>query len=116
MAREARPPLAYDFKTKADSVIKRSERGIVALILKDNTGTFDNKVYTKESDIVVSHWTATNKDYISKTFLGNPSRVIAERIGTTDTYTAALGRLKNKVFNYLAIPGIITGDVATIVT
>ena len=110
------PQILIDFKTKADSVIKRSERGIVALILKDNTGTFDNKVYTKESDIVTSHWTATNKDYISTAFLGNPSRVIVERIGTTDTYTAALGRLKNKVFNYLAIPGIATGDVAGIVT
>ena len=110
------PQILIDFKTKADSVIKRSERGIVALILKDNTGTFDNKVYTSESEIVTSHWTATNKDYISKAFLGNPSRVIVERIGTTDTYTAALGRLKNKVFNYLAIPGIVTGDVAGIVT
>jgi len=108
------PQILIDFKTKADSVMKRSERGIVALILKDNTGTFDNKVYTKESEIVVSHWTATNRDYISKAFLGNPLRVIVERIGTTDDYVNALDRLKNKAFNYLAVPAIVEADVVGI--
>ena len=109
------PQILIDFKTKADSVIQRSERGIVALILKDNTSTFDNKVYTKEADIVASHWTTSNKDYISKAFMGNPSRVIVERIATTATdYTVALARLKNKAFNYLTIPAIATADVATI--
>ena len=46
---------------------------------------------------------SANYDYISKTFLGGPQRVIVERIGAEDTYDDALARLKNKKWNYLAI-------------
>ena len=108
------PQVIIEFKAKADTAVKRSGTGIVAVILKDNTGTFDTKINTKESEIVQSHWTATNKDYLSKIFMGGPSRVIAERIGTTDDYDAALARLQNKVWNYLTIPAIATEDVSDI--
>jgi hypothetical protein len=103
------PQVLIEFKAKADTAIKRSENGIVAVILKDNTNTtFDTKVYTKEADIIQSHWTAANRDYLSKIFLGNPARVIVERTGTADAYTDVLARLKNKVWNYLTVPGIST--------
>jgi len=108
------PQVIIEFKAKADTAVKRSGTGIVAVILKDNTGTFDTKIYTKESEIVQSHWTAGNKDYLSKIFMGGPSRVITERIGTTDDYDAALARLQNKVWNYLTVPAIASEDVADI--
>ena len=99
------PQVLIEFKRKADTAIKRSANGIVAVILKDGTNTtFDTKIYTKEADIVQSHWNTANRDYLAKIFLGNPARVIVERIGTADDYDDALARLKNKVWNYLTVP------------
>jgi hypothetical protein len=107
------PLILIEFKVKADTAVKRSENGIVAVILKDNTNnTFDTKIYTKEAEIVQSHWTTANRDYLSKIFLGNPARVIVERLGTAETdYTDALDRLKNKAWSYLTIPGVAETDV-----
>lgn len=103
-----------EFKAKADTAVKRSENGIVAVILKDGTNTtFDTKIYTKESDITQSHWTAANRDYLAKIFLGSPSRVIVERIGTADNFDAALARLKGKAWNYLTVPGIANANETT---
>lgn len=112
------PEILIEFRTKAVSAVQRSARGIVALILKDDTNTsFDTKVYKSIDEVDSADWTATNKDYISLAFMGTPSKVIVERIDTTATdYNEALSRLKNKKWNYLAIPDIVTADVATIAT
>lgn len=112
------PQIDIQFKTLAVSAIQRSARGIVALILKDDTDTsFDTKIYTSITEVDNSDFTATNYDYIEKTFLGTPSKVIVERIATTATdYNTALARLKNKKWNYLSIPGIQTSEVAAVST
>ena len=91
------PEINIVFQSKAETAIKRSANGIVALILRDATKSdITSYSYTNESEVVKSHWTTTNYDYISKTFLGGPQRVIVERIGAEDTYDDALARLKNK--------------------
>jgi hypothetical protein len=66
---------------------------------------------------VSADWTVTNQDYILKTFLGVPTKVIVERVdaGASD-YNDALTRLANKKFNYLAIPGLDLVDVSAIAT
>lgn len=112
------PEILIQFKTQGLTAIQRSARGIAALILKDDTdATFDTKVYSGIDEIAEADWTATNYDYILKTFLGIPKTVIVERIGTAaENYNDALQRLANKKWNYLAIPGIATVDVATIST
>lgn len=112
------PEIIIEFSTKGVTAVQRSARGIVALILKDSTdNSFDTKIYTSISEIDAADWTAANKDYIVKAFLGTPSKVIVERIAADAlNYNAALDRLKNKKWNYLAIPGIAAGDVAAIAT
>lgn len=111
------PEVRIEFIEKAVSAIKRSSRGIVALILKDDTKPAGEVVYNSIDEVVSSDWTSENKDYIEKTFLGIPSKVIIERIATTATdYNAALTALKNKRWNYLAIPNIASGDVSNIST
>ena len=112
------PQINIAFQTLAVTAIARSARGIVALILKDSTSLiFDTKIYTDVTQIDPLDWTATNLDYIQKTFLGSPGMVIVERIATDAVnYSAALARLTNKKWNYLAIPGIVADDVATIST
>lgn len=68
------PKILIEFKTLAETLIARSERGIVAVILKDNSNTTKTAVYTKESEIVKSHYTATNLAYLSLVFMGGPSK------------------------------------------
>ncbi|QEK13726.1 phage tail sheath protein (plasmid) [Crassaminicella thermophila] len=109
------PQINIEFSGKAVSAVERSARGIVALILKDDTGTFDTKEYTSVDEIETTDWTADNLDYIKKTFMGTPSKVICERLDTTATdYNAALTRLESKKWNYLAIPSLTNAtDIVT---
>jgi hypothetical protein len=110
------PEINMRFETLAVSAIQRSARGIVALILKDSTKTdFDTRIYKSIDEVKAEDWTESNKDYIEKTFLGTPSKVIVERIASDAAdYNTALARLKNKKWNYLAIPGILETDTDNI--
>lgn len=111
------PDISITFSSLAVSAIQRSQRGIVALILKDETGSFDTKEYKSVSEVKSTDWTTENLDYIKQTFLGTPSKVIVERIAVAATdYNEALTRLASRRWNYLAIPGITTADASTIAT
>lgn len=112
------PQINIKFQTLAVSAVQRSARGIVALILKDSTKeNFDTKVYTSIDQVDAADWTAGNKDFIEKTFMGIPTKVIVERLKSDAAdYNDALLRLKNKKWNYLSIPGIVQADVTNIAT
>ena len=112
------PEINIEFQSLAVSAVQRSQRGVVALILKDDTDdSFDTKEYRTITEINTDDWTEANKDYIEKAFLGVPSKIIVERLDTTaDNYNDALTRLASKKFNYLSIPGLAEGDVATVST
>lgn len=101
------PEIIIEFKAKAETAVRRSQNGIVALILMDDTeNTQTSYSYNYEADINKDDWNSTNLDYLNKTFMGAPKRVIVERIATADEYADALARLKNKTWNWLAVPGI----------
>ena len=70
------PKILIEFKTLAETFITRSERGIVAVILKDNSNTTETYTYSKENEITKSHFTASNLAFLSLVFMGNPSKVI----------------------------------------
>ncbi|MCT4605862.1 MAG: phage tail sheath protein [Marinisporobacter sp.] len=110
------PKISIEFKTKGTTAIKRSARGIVALILKDGTKDFDTMIYKAIDELKAEDWTSENKGYIEKTFMGIPSKIIVERINADEDYSEALKRLKSKKWNYLAIPGIEQKDVQNIVS
>jgi hypothetical protein len=111
------PTININFTSLAISAVERSQRGVVALILKDDTGVFTEKIYNSLTDVVATDWTAPNYQYIKDTFLGLPSKIIVERIPSASAnYNTALAILALKRWNYLAIPGIITADVAAIST
>lgn len=111
------PEISITFSSLAVSAIQRSQRGIVALILKDDTGSFDAKEYKTVAEVKSSDWSALNLQYIKDAFLGTPSKVIVERIAADATdYNAALLRLAAKRWNYLAVPGITEADVTTVAT
>lgn len=101
------PQIIINFITAANTAITRSANGIVALILFDNTKTDTSYVINNEDNIVKSHWTANNLNYLNQVFKGNPAKVIIERVQSSDEpIDDALTRLKNKHWNYLAIPDL----------
>lgn len=111
------PEILIEFKTKAETAVRRSENGIVAVILADDTKSGDEYTscsYATAADIVSSHWDAANKRYLNLIFAGSPKRVIAERIGKEEGYENALARLKNKRWNWLTVPGIAEENVRSI--
>ncbi len=109
------PEILVEFKTKAETAVQRSENGIVAVILTDDTNTgFTSITYNYEKDIDKTKWSAKNLEYLNLIFKGAPKRVIVERIGREESYDNALSRLANKSWNWLTIPGIATEKVKAI--
>jgi len=107
------PQILIEFKNRAVSAIQRSQKGIVALVLV-NAGDFDTKVYRSIDEVNKEDWTTENYDYISKTFMGTPNRIVVERIALADDIMLALTRLNTKKWNYLAIPSAtVTTDIST---
>ena len=109
------PQILIEFKTLAETLVTRSARGIVAVILKDDSNAAQTQIYTKESEITKSHYTTANLGFLSLIFKGAPTRVIVERIPAAGDISAALERLKNKKWNYLTMPVSGETDVSTIV-
>lgn len=111
------PQILINFKNNGATAIKRSSRGVVALIVKDSTSTKNTFVCNKLTDAESSEFTAANYDYIKLAFAAAPAKVIVERVAADAAdYNEALKRLENKYFNYLAVPGIEAGKVADIMS
>lgn len=112
------PELDVTFKSKSVTAIKRSAMGIVALILRDETLIGASTIATIKSveDLKQADWTAVNYDFINKTLLGTPSKVMVLRIGETVELNDNLKALGNIKFNYLAMPGATTEEATVLVS
>jgi len=109
------PEILIEFKTKAETAVQRSENGIVAVILTDDTDTnITSCTYNYEKDIDKTKWSAKNLEYLNLIFRGAPKRVVVERVGADEDYEKALSRLINKSWNWLTIPGIAAEKVQSI--
>lgn len=101
------PQIVFEFIKKAVSSIKRSQQGVVALILADDSAEETTYTYSKEAEVDIEDWNAKNLGYIKLAFKGAPKAVIVERVSPENTtYDNALARLKIKKWNYLSIPGL----------
>lgn len=115
MANEAEvfglPQVLIDFKTKGTTAIKRSARGIVAMILK-NEETDVSKYYkiNDVSDIPDEGLTAENVDLIKKCLLGTPLCILvytlpkADISEPTQKLAGILAKLESVKWNYLCYP------------
>jgi hypothetical protein len=115
MANEAEvfglPQVLIDFKTKGTTAIKRSARGIVAMILK-NEETDVSKYYkiNDVSDIPDKGLTAENVDLIKKCLLGTPLRILVYTLPKanisepTQKLAGILAKLESVKWNYLCYP------------
>ncbi|MCR4719768.1 MAG: phage tail sheath subtilisin-like domain-containing protein [Firmicutes bacterium] len=108
------PQIIIEFKKLAETLITRSERGIVAIIVRDNSNVRTSYSYSNESEVIKSHFTTNNLSYLHLAFLGSPSKVLVERIGTEDTLDAVLERLKIKKWNYLTMPDATSNEATAL--
>jgi len=108
------PKIIIEFKKLAETLITRSERGIVAIIVRDNSNTRTSYAFSNENEVVKSHFTANNLSYLHLAFLGSPSKVLVERIGTEDTLDEVLERLKIKKWNYLTMPDATSNEAVAL--
>lgn len=105
------PQIIINFRTKGTTAIKRSARGIVAMILHNETkDEIHNYTIRDVSDIPDTGLTDENVDLIKKCLLGTPLRILVYTMpntnvdGATKTQDNVLKMLTNIKWNWLCAP------------
>lgn len=115
MANEAEvfglPQALIDFKTKGTTAIKRSARGIVVMVLKNETTDTSNYYKINDvSDIPSEGLSDDNVDLIKKCLLGSPLRVLvytlpnADVAGAKVTFATILAKIAGIKWTYICAP------------
>lgn len=115
MANEAEvfglPQVLIDFKTKGTTAIKRSARGIVVMVLKNETTDTSNYYKINDvSDIPSEGLSDDNVDLIRKCLLGSPLRVLVYTLPNADvadakvTFATILAKIAGIKWNYICAP------------
>ena len=114
------PSINIAFKEKGISAVERSERGIVLLILKEETLPSQTEVNLYTADDIPKELSDSNREQLELTLRGyvnSPKKVIAEIISKeAEDYTDILKTIENKRFDYLVIPDIEENHIDTIAT
>lgn len=107
------PNILIEFKTKAGTVINRGSRGVVAVIVNETT----KDVYSFDTitDVPNDVFSAENKAYIERAFIGGIKPVKKVIVVSTDTVTNGLAEVEKHKFDYLVGPHNISEDDATLV-
>ncbi|PKM71517.1 MAG: phage tail sheath protein [Firmicutes bacterium HGW-Firmicutes-16] len=104
------PNINISFTTAASTAVARSEKGIVAIILKDAAANGVH-ILTSTSQIPAALG-ANNKAYIARAFMGyvNPPRKVIVYVepATAENLTEGLAAFSAQVFDYLVGPPDIT--------
>lgn len=117
MSKLLSPSISITFVEKAASLIERGSRGIVALVLRDESITQDAEVYAiRDITGIPEKWSDANKQYVKDCLKGYskaPLKVIAYVMpvkGSNDAqlYTDAQEYLETETFQWLAIPTVET--------
>lgn len=96
------PNIDVVFKSLATLLIEKSSKGVVMLIVKDDSDqTFDFVEYKAEKEIDKAKFTAANAKYISDCFKGSPSKVIVARMDVDGILADLLELVKTKKFNWI---------------
>lgn len=108
------PELHLAFAAAAETAVKRSSRGVVAVVITDDTeGVADLATYMDAKQVPFEKMTKDNYNYLQLVFAGAPAKVIVLKASATMSDT--LKRLKDLRFNYLVVPGVTESDQAALV-
>ncbi|MGI6266726.1 MAG: phage tail sheath C-terminal domain-containing protein [Candidatus Metalachnospira sp.] len=96
------PNIEVIFKQKAVTAIQRSERGVVCVIVNDDTeGTATTNKYELSADVKETEYTAENYKAILGAFIGIPRTVYVVKIGAAKKFTDAKPAIAGIDFNWL---------------
>lgn len=98
------PQVLIEFKSKATSAVQRSQKGVVALLIRDTVADTGIQSFKGIDEVGETTYSEQNRDYIAKTFMGTPSKVIVVNIGEEGTINEGLTSIKSLRWNYLAVP------------
>lgn len=102
------PNINIEFKTQGISAIKRSAKGVVAIILKDATEGVQGAHALTNSTQMPAELDATNKGYVNQAFIGyvNAPRKILLYVlpKTAENLSAALNYFATQTSDYLVAP------------
>lgn len=107
------PIIDISFKQLAKSAVVRSQRGIVALILKDTAKT--SLTVFDEGDIP-SSLTEANQGLIKDVLKGAPNKIELYVLGTEGQISEALTYFEGVEFNLMCMPSAETSDATAIKT
>ena len=115
------PSVTITFSELAATAVKRGERGIVALILKDAAVPDTNPVVCMSNEDVPNTLSTANQEQIKLALMGyvnTPRKVVAYVLSEeAEDYTDALNFLKTEKFDYLVVPTAATdGKTADVVS
>lgn len=111
------PEIRISFMEKANSAVSRSSRGMVALLLKDNTKDQYLTPLRRWRDVKKEDWTEGSLKAIELAFKAGPQRVLAVRIREVDGSTDLKGTLDGLLplnMDYLAFPAFQAADRETV--
>ena len=107
------PIIDISFKQLAKTAVIRSERGIVALILKDTTKA--SLTVFDEGDIP-SNLTEPNQALIKDVLKGSPNKIELYVLGEEGEIAEALTYFESVEFNLMCMPQAESGDATSIKT
>lgn len=102
------PSIDVTFKQLAATAVRRSGRGVLALVVRDDTeSTAEIQAFTTDLDIAEGAYTADNMKMIRQAFTGQPAKVIIVKQATSGTTSDLKNALDGISFNWAAI---LTGN------
>ena len=105
------PVIDISFKQLAKSAVIRSQRGIVALILKDTTKA--SSTVFDEGDIP-SNLSEANKNLIKDVLKGSPNKIEVYVLGSEGQISEALTYFEGVEFNLMCMPSAESNDITSI--
>lgn len=112
------PKIAIEFLKKSSTIINRSGRGMVALLLMDDTQDQEMTPYMGIDEVSPESWTQKNYEYIQMTFKAEPNKVLCVRAKTKEDGSInvkdTLERVRYIDFDYLASPYLQSSDGETV--
>ena len=110
-----KPNIIVEFKEKANSAMRRSERGIVCLILSDDTKTERLTTYKTLADITEADWTPENLQIIRETMEDGANKLHIVRLGEGETFADVKGTLDSLKINWIAYIASAQTDIVNYV-
>lgn len=107
------PEITINFYKKSQSVIKRSSRGIVCIIVNDQTKEQAVTPISGYMDIVAEDWNEKTLQYLKMVFKGMPGGVIAVRAEVLEdavNLKSTLELIRYVDFDYLCFPDYQSAD------